>query len=86
MQNTGLTPEEVKTYKVVLAALTAYRKDVFEAIDFASSDENMATMYMEKAEGKFQALYRNLNDLLELETSWARRPMTYPWGPSALRP
>jgi methyl-accepting chemotaxis protein len=68
LQTKGLTPEEGNTYKTVMAALTAYQKDAVEAIDLASSDVNYATTFMEKAEGKFQLLYKQLNDLLELET------------------
>jgi methyl-accepting chemotaxis protein len=68
LQTKGLTPEEGNSYKAVMAALTAYRKDASEAIDLASSDVNYATTFMEKAEGKFQILYKNLNELLELET------------------
>jgi methyl-accepting chemotaxis protein len=68
LQNKGLTPEEGNSYKVVMAALTSYRKDASEAIDLASSDVNYATTFMEKAEEKFQTLYKTLNELLELET------------------
>ena len=68
LQNKDLTPEVARSYKTVLASLTAYQKDAFEAIDLASSDVNYATTYMEKAETQFQALYKHLNDLLELET------------------
>lgn len=64
----GLTQEESNSYKAVMAALTSYQKDAFEAIDLASSDVNYATTFMEKAEGKFQILYKQLNALLELET------------------
>ena len=38
------------------------------AIDLAGTDSNMATMFMQTAEEKFQILYKHLNDLLELET------------------
>jgi methyl-accepting chemotaxis protein len=64
----GLTPEEGVSYKAVAAALAAYRKDAAEALDLASSDVNYATTFMEKAEERFQTLYRHLNDLLDLET------------------
>jgi methyl-accepting chemotaxis protein len=68
LQTKRLTQEEGASYKAVLTLLTAYRKDVFEAIDLASSDVNYATTYMGKAEEKFQTLYRKLSELLELET------------------
>jgi methyl-accepting chemotaxis protein len=68
LKTPGLTPEEVNSYKTVMAALAAYQKDAVAAIDLAGSDVNMATMFMETAETKFQTLYKQLNDLLELET------------------
>jgi methyl-accepting chemotaxis protein len=68
LQNKRMTPEVAHSYKTVMAALTAYQKDASEALDLASSDVNYATTFMEKAEGKFQTLYKHLNDLLDLET------------------
>lgn len=68
----GLSKEETEAYNAVLASLTPYKKDAFEAIDLASSDVNYATTFMEKAEGKFQILYKRLNDLLALETKLAQ--------------
>ncbi len=68
LKTPGLTQEEVNSYKTVMAALTAYQKDAVAAIDLAGSDSNMATMFMQTAEEKFQTLYKDLNDLLELET------------------
>jgi methyl-accepting chemotaxis protein len=68
LKTEGLTQEEVNTYKTVMAALTAYQKDAIAAIDLAGSDVNMATMFMQTSEEKFQTLYKHLNDLLELET------------------
>jgi methyl-accepting chemotaxis protein len=68
VKSKGLTQEEASAYKSVMAALAAYRKDASEALDLASSDVNYATTFMEKADEKFQALYRHLNELLELET------------------
>ena len=75
LKTPGLTPEEVNSYKTVMAALTAYQKDALAAIDLASSDSNMATMFMQTAEEKFQTLYKDLNDLLDLETRL--RQVTY---------
>jgi len=68
LQTKKLAPEVDNSYKTVLAALTAYQKDASEALDLASSDVNYATTFMEKAENKFQTLYKHLNDLLDLET------------------
>ncbi len=68
LKTSGLAQEEVNAYKTVMASLAAYQKDAFAALDLASSDSNMATMFMETAEAKFQTLYKHLSDLLELET------------------
>lgn len=68
LKTPGLTQEEVNSYKTVMAALAAYQKDAIAAIDLAGTDMNMATMFMQTAEEKFQTLYKHLNDLLELET------------------
>jgi methyl-accepting chemotaxis protein len=68
LKNPGLSQEEANAYKTVMAALTAYRKEAVSAIDLAGSDVNMATMFMQTAETKFQVLYKHLNELLELET------------------
>ena len=68
LKSPGLAEEEVNLYKTTMAALTAYQKDAFAALDLASSDENMATMFMQTAEEKYQTLYKHLNEMLELET------------------
>ena len=68
LKTPGLTQEEVNSYKTVMAALTAYQKDAIAAIDLAGTDSNMATMFMQTAEDRFQILYKHLNDLLDLET------------------
>jgi hypothetical protein len=68
LQNKGLTPEEGNSFKAVMAALTSYQKDASETIDLVSSDVNYATIFMEKVEEEFQTLYKNLNELPELET------------------
>ncbi|MHB8091014.1 MAG: methyl-accepting chemotaxis protein [Syntrophales bacterium] len=69
LKTARLTKDEGAAYRTTLAALTAYQKDASEAIDLASSDVNYATTFMEKAEDKFQILYKQLNNLLELETA-----------------
>ena len=68
LKTPGLTQEEVGSYKTVMAALAAYQKDALAAIDLAGSDSNMATMFMQTSEEKFQILYKDLNHLLDLET------------------
>jgi methyl-accepting chemotaxis protein len=68
LEGKGLAAEENAAYQALSTVLTGYRKDAFEAIDLAGSDVNYATTFMEKAEEKFQSLYKHLNTLLELET------------------
>lgn len=63
----GVVGEGKKLYQSVLNHLKEYQTAAFSAIDLAGSDLNMATMYMETAENKFQVLSRSLNDLLEHE-------------------
>lgn len=68
LKTAGLNKEEVNSYKTAQASLVAYQKEALAAIDLAGADVNMATMYMQTAEEKFQILYKHLNELLELET------------------
>jgi methyl-accepting chemotaxis protein len=68
LESSGLTREEKEGYQAIAAQLADYRKTGFSAIDLATSDLNMATMYMENADTKFQALNKSLHDLLALET------------------
>jgi methyl-accepting chemotaxis protein len=68
LQDKKLTSEVANSYKTVMAALMAYQKAAIAALDLAGSDLNMATMFMGTADQEFQTLYKNLNDLLELET------------------
>jgi methyl-accepting chemotaxis protein len=67
LDSPGLTQAEKDTYRAVVTQLAEYRKTGFSAIDLATSDLNMATMYMENADTKFQALNKSLHDLLSLE-------------------
>jgi methyl-accepting chemotaxis protein len=62
-----LTQEEKTRYQTILNDFTAYRKLCFSAIDLASSDLNMATMFMGSADETFQKLNGSLHDLLDLE-------------------
>ena len=69
LQNKRLSPKEAEAHKAVQAALTSYQKDALEAIDMASGDLAIATMYMKTAEEKFQTLYTALTKLQELESA-----------------
>jgi len=62
-----LSPEEKASYQAVMSQLTDYQKTGLSAIDLATSDLNMATMYMENADSKYQTLNKTLHDLLALE-------------------
>jgi len=67
LKSEGLTQEEKNLYQAIMSQLTEYQKAGFSAIDLATSDLNMATMYMETADGKYQTLNKTLHDLLALE-------------------
>ncbi len=67
LESSGLSREEKDVYGAVAGQLAEYRKTGFSAIDLATSDLNMATMYMENADTKFQTLNKSLHDLLSLE-------------------
>lgn len=61
------TGDDRKFYQQVLNHLKEYQASAFSAIDLASSDLNMATMYMETAEKKYEVLNQSLHQLLDLE-------------------
>ncbi|MGC2061489.1 MAG: methyl-accepting chemotaxis protein [Thermodesulfovibrionales bacterium] len=65
----GLADAEKTLYQSVLGQLEDYKKGAFSAIDLASSDLNMATMFMETADTKYQALAKGLSDLMDLENN-----------------
>ncbi len=66
-QMTGLADSEKTLYQSVLVQFEDYKKAAFSAIDLASSDLNMATMFMETADNKYQALAKGLAGLMDLE-------------------
>jgi methyl-accepting chemotaxis protein len=68
LKSQGLTKEEKKIYLSLNMQLKEYQKVSASAIDLASSDLNMATMYMENADTKYQTLNKTLHDLLSFET------------------
>lgn len=59
--------EEADLLQSVSNSLAEYKKAAYSAIDLSGSDLNMATMYMNTADNKFQILYKNLHELLELQ-------------------
>lgn len=62
-----LAQEEKVLYDTLLAQLAEYQKVALSAIDLATSDLNMATMYMGNADDKYQILYKTVQNLLTLE-------------------
>jgi len=66
--NNELTPEEKTLYEALGTQLAEYQKVALSAIDLATSDLNMATMYMGNADDKYQGLAKTLQNLLNLET------------------
>jgi len=66
--NNDLTPEEKTLYEALGAQLAEYQKVALSAIDLATSDLNMATMYMGNADDKYQVLAKTLQNLLNLES------------------
>jgi methyl-accepting chemotaxis protein len=67
LKNKALLKQEKDLCQEIANQLTEYNKAAFSAIDLATSDLNFATTFMETADTKFQGLYKNLRDLLELE-------------------
>jgi len=62
-----LAQEEKILYGTLGSQLAEYQKIALSAIDLATSDLNMATMYMGNADDKYQLLYITLQNLLTLE-------------------
>lgn len=67
LQEQGITDEEKKAYQSVSTNFGGYKEAGSSAIDLAGSDLNMATMYMETADNKFQTLHKSMQDLLQIE-------------------
>jgi len=54
LQAAGVTAEGSKLWQQTSAELEEYKKSAFSAMDLASSDLNMATMYMATADERFR--------------------------------
>jgi methyl-accepting chemotaxis protein len=82
-----LTPEEKTLYQTIQGKFDEYQKVCLSAIDLATSDLNMATMYMGNADGKFQILVQSLHTLLDLENKLSQAQYEFSLGSfhSALR-
>lgn len=62
-----LTPAEKRIYEILLERIMEYQKAVVGVLDLATSDLNIATMYMGTADDKFQVINQHLQELLELQ-------------------
>jgi methyl-accepting chemotaxis protein len=67
-----LTPEEKRLYQTLLERIMEYEKAAVGVLDLASSDLNIATMYMGTADDKFQVMNKHLQELLELQNKLSR--------------
>jgi methyl-accepting chemotaxis protein len=67
LKSGGLNGAEKSLYQTSLTQLVDYKKAASGVIDIASTNISMATTYMSLAAGKYQALSKSLQDLLELE-------------------
>ncbi len=63
----GLDPREADLLKRLSAEFKDYQKAAISALILSSGDLNMATMYMDSTDAKFQSLSKSLTELLDLE-------------------
>jgi methyl-accepting chemotaxis protein len=66
-----LSPEKKQLYANALVKLVSYQKAATGVLDVATTDLNIATMYMGTADDEFQALNKELKALLALENRLA---------------
>jgi len=71
MGSRKLIPEKKKLYEGALAKLVSYQKAALGVLDIATTDLNIATMYMGTADDEFQVLNKELKALLALENRLA---------------
>ncbi len=67
LQFKGFDQEEKKVFQTVVSDFAEYKKAALQEIDLASSDLNMATMYMQTANDKYESLHKSLDGLVGLE-------------------
>jgi methyl-accepting chemotaxis protein len=68
LKSPDVQASEKAVVEKVVKDLAAYNTACTSTISLAQVDLNMATMYMDSSEKKFQALGSSLNELLDLET------------------
>lgn len=67
-----LTKDENKYYSTVLNLVSDYKTTILKVIEMATADYGLATTLMTPAEEKFEALNKNLKELLELENKLSK--------------
>ena len=72
IQSNTLLEEEKKLYQTSLEKLIEYQKPAIGVLDVATTDLNIATMYMGTADDKFQLLNKTLQALLDIENKLAK--------------
>ncbi len=73
----GFDQEEKKAYQTVVGDFSEYKKAALSEIDLASSDLNMATMFMETANDKYVALHKSMEGLIGLEKKLSKDRYDY---------
>ena len=73
-----LTPEEKRLYEVILNNFRDYKQSCISTIALATSDLQMATLFLRDADDHFKELNRSLHDLLDLENRLSQETSTHP--------
>jgi methyl-accepting chemotaxis protein len=71
-ESSKISSTKKRLYQEVFTRLTAYQKAALGVLDVATTDLNIATMYMGTADDEFQLLSKSMKTLLEFETNAAR--------------
>jgi len=77
LEDKNTTSEGKDLYQKSLAHLKEYNKTAASAVDLAASDLNMATMYMNTTDEKFQVLHGSLQQILALEDRLSKEKFEY---------
>jgi methyl-accepting chemotaxis protein len=77
LEDKSTTSEGKNLYQKSLAHLNEYKKTAASAVDLSGSDLNMATMYMNTTDEKFQVLHGSLQQVLALEDRLSKEKYDY---------
>jgi methyl-accepting chemotaxis protein len=77
LQVQALDQEEKKVFQTVVGNFAEYKKAALSEIDLASSDLNMATMYMGTADNKYETLHKSMQVLIGLEKKLSKDRYDY---------